>query len=487
MRVSATSLTLLAVGTLCPAAWAGGYFNGATGARAAGRGGAFTARADDLSAVAYNPAGLSHLQSSLVQVGNRFSYNGYSYRRAPTLDWGNAENGIPRYIEFAEVENETPWQPLDPMLGVASKLGLDDWAFALVAFAPGGVAHEKFPVEGGQRYMMVEREAIILNYSATVAWKFRQSFGIGASLQWIAVPKLKYALMIDGSPYSGSANAVSSELDMLATTEGSDYFTPNLVLGGWYRPAALLELGVSAQVLPSAMTTSSKLSVKAANPGLVGDVRVQRDGKPADDVRINFPMPLTFRSGVRYRYLDGEREKFDLELDATYETWSRVERFVVESDNLVANYQEQLVPVDRIEIEKQWRNTLTLALGGDYSVLPDRITARAGAYYETAVAGDAHSNVDFAGGPFLGFALGGSIYYRRFELAFAYEYRFQPTLSVSERDARVYQEVPGSQCQPPYTGPTCGAAYQGLPAPAVNAGTYRSHNHVASLDVLYRF
>ena len=487
MRVSVALLTLLALGTLCRAAEAGGYFNGATGARAAGRAGAFTARADDLSAVVYNPAGLGHLQSSLLQVGNRFSYNGYSYRRAPTLDWGNAESGIPRYVEFAEVHNQTPWQPLDPLLGVASKLGLDDWAFSLVAFAPGGVAHEKFPASGGQRYMMVEREAIILNYSATVAWKFRQLFGLGASLQWIAVPKLKYALMIDGSPYSGSANPVSSELDMLATTDGPDYFTPNLVLGGWYRPAPFLELAASAQVLPSSMATSSKLSVKAANPGLVGDVRLLRDGKPADDVRINFPMPLTFRSGVRYRNLDGEREKFDLELDATYETWSRVERFVVESNNLVANSQQQLVPIGRIEIEKQWRNTLTVALGGDYAVLPDQLTARAGAYYETAVADDAYANVDFASGPFLGLALGGSIYYRRFELAFAYEYRFQPTRSVSERDARLYQEVPGSQCRPPYTGPTCSAAYQGLPAPAVNAGSYRSYNHVASLDVLYRF
>src|SRR3954447_17057142 len=106
VRASVAALTLLALGTLCPAAEAGGYFNGTTGARAAGRAGAFTARADDLSAVAFNPAGLAHLQSSLLQVGNRFSYNGYSYRRAPTLDWGNAENGIPRYVEFAEVQNE---------------------------------------------------------------------------------------------------------------------------------------------------------------------------------------------------------------------------------------------------------------------------------------------------------------------------------------------------------------------------------------------
>jgi long-chain fatty acid transport protein len=487
MRFAAILPSLLALATLSPAAEAGGYFNGAKGARAAGRAGAFTARADDLSAVAFNPAGLAHLDTSLVQVGNRFSYNAYSYRRAPTLDWGNADNGVPRYVEFPEVENGKPWQALDPILGVASKLGLTDWTFALVAFSPAGLAQEDYPVGGGQRYMMVNREAIILNYSASAAWKFRNTFGLGASLQWIAVPKLKYALVIDGSPYPGTGNPVSSELDMLATTEGSDYFTLNAVLGGWYRPAPFLELGLSGQVLPSSMTTNSTLSVKATSPGLVGDVRLVRDGKPANDVQITFPMPLTFRGGVRYRQLDGEKELFDLELDATYETWSSVQRFVVESHDLVANYQEQLIPIGRIEIEKQWRNSLTLALGGDYTVLPGLLSARGGVYYETAVADRAHANIDFAGGQFLGFALGGSLYRGGLELALAYELRYQPPLSVSERDARVYQEVPGSPCRPPYTGSQCHQAYQGLPAPAVNAGTYRSHSHVASVDVIYRF
>jgi long-chain fatty acid transport protein len=487
VRALAVSLTLLVCATCSLPALAAGYFNGAKGARAAGRAGAFTARADDLSAVSFNPAGLSHVEGTLIQVGNRFSYNAHSYQRAPTLDWGDTDSGIPRYVEFAEVANEEPWQLLDPIVGVASKLGLRDWTFALAAFAPAGVAREVYPIGGGQRYMMVHREAIILNYSASAAWQFRKTFGLGGSLQWIAVPKLEYALVIDGSPYPKTGNPVESDLDMLATTEGADYFTLNAVLGAWYRPARFLELGVSGQVVPSQMSTDSKLSVKAVDPGLVGDVELLRDGEPADDVRITFPMPLTFRAGARYRHLDGDRELFDLELDATYETWSRVERFVVESNELVANYQEQLVPIGRIEIEKQWRDTLTLALGGDYALLPGRFTARGGAYYETAVAEDAYANVDFAGGPFLGFALGGSLYFGRLELAAAYEYRHQPTLSVAEGDARVYQEVPGSPCVAPYTGPECHDAYQGLPAPVVNAGTYRAHHHTASLDLLYRF
>ena len=95
-------------------ALAGGYYTGVRGARASGRAGAFTASADDLSAVALNPAGLTRVNGTLVQVGNRFSYNAYEFTRAPTLDWGNLDNRVPPYVEFAPARSQTPWQVLDP-------------------------------------------------------------------------------------------------------------------------------------------------------------------------------------------------------------------------------------------------------------------------------------------------------------------------------------------------------------------------------------
>ena len=60
MRVSVALTTLAAAATLAaPALADGGYFAGAQGARAAGRSGAFVARADDPTAIMYNPAGLA--------------------------------------------------------------------------------------------------------------------------------------------------------------------------------------------------------------------------------------------------------------------------------------------------------------------------------------------------------------------------------------------------------------------------------------------
>jgi long-subunit fatty acid transport protein len=467
---------------------AGGYFSGTSGARAMGRAGAFTVKADDLSAVTFNPAGLARLRATLIQGGNRFSYNAHSFTRAPTLDWGNTEAGVPPYVEFASVDNERPWQLLSPILGVASSLGLHDWGFALAAHAPPGISRQEFPVDGGQRYMMLSREAVILDYTASAAWKYRDVFGVGLSLQWIAVPRLSYELVIDANQFPGEVNPVNSELDMRARLSGSDPFTANAIVGAWYRPVEFLELGASLQFIPTSIETESTLSVVPLSPEIDEVVQLRRDGEPANDVGLSLPLPLTARLGIRYRHLRGSTELFDVELDVGYESWSRVEHFAMEGDGLIANLLAQRLDVGSIQIEKRWRDTVSVQLGGDVAVIPERFTLRGGLFYESATADESYAHVDFASGQQLGGTLGLSIFAQGLELAIAYEYRHQPQLDVGEADARVLQEVPGSQCLPPFTNPdTCHPQYLGRGAPAVNAGTYLAHSHVMALDLLYRF
>jgi long-subunit fatty acid transport protein len=486
---SAVRLLALLAATVAARAHAdGGYYSGTTGARAAGRAGAFTARADDLAAVIYNPAGLARAPGTLIQGGNRFSHNAQSFARQATLDWGDLQNGVPPYVQFAEVENEQPWQLLEPLLGVASDLGTRDFTFALSAHAPPGVGRVEFPQDGGQRYMMVGRDALIVDYGASAAWRLRDDFAVGAGLHWIHVPKLRYQLVIDASPFPGDVHPVSSTLDMLATVDGSDPFTLNAILGAWWRPTSFLELGLSGQVIPTAIETESTLHVDPLSPGIEEQVVLRRDGERADDVRLTLPLPITVRAGARYLHRRAERELFDVELDLVYESWSRVDSFVVDGDGLVANLLAQRVDVGRIEIEKHWRDTLGVRLGGDYAVLAALLTVRGGLFYETAVADRSHAHVDFAGGQQLGGALGASLFVLGLEVALAYQYRHQPGVVVSEAQSQVFQEVPASQCDPPFTDPDrCHPQYVGRPAAPANAGEHRAHSHATSLDVLYRF
>jgi len=464
----------------------GGYYAGVKGARAAGRGGAFTAKADDVSAVGINPAGLANIGTTMIQVGNRFSYNEHTFARSPTLDWRDTQS--PPYVTFPRVKNGAPWQVLDPLIGVATNFGLKDWGFAFAAYSPAGVARETYPDYGGQRYMMVRRNAQLLDYSLSAAWKFKDMFGIGASLVWIAVPTLDYSLMVNASPFSReNATPVAGGYDAYASVHGHDYFTLNAIVGGWFRAAPFLMFGLSGQVIPSQIETDSNVDVVAKSPS-VGKIQLSRNGQPANDVGLTLPLPMTFRAGARYIHHQGDRELFDIELDGVLETWQRVKTFHLDARDLQATASGETVAFADIDVQKQWQNTLGIHVGGDFNVLPDRLTARGGVYYETPVANPAYANIDFTSGKQLGFALGGSVHVSKLEIAFAYEYRVQPTVRVSDANARVYQAAPGTTCVAPYTDiAECSPYYLGRPSAPANGGEYFAYSHVMSLDGLYRF
>ncbi len=483
--------TLLgAVTVAAPALADGGYYSGALGARAAGRGGAFVARADDVTAVAINPAGLAQVDGTVFEFSNQSSYNSYAYTRAPTPDWGNAQNGVAPTVAFDTVRNGTPGQLADPFIGVASNLGLHDWGFAIAAFAPPGISKIQFPPDGGQRYLMTSREAIFLNYAASAAWKFRNVFGVGVTAEWITVPRLVYSLVINANPAPGAANPVSSMYDILATTTGSDPFTFNAILGAWYRPTPSFEIGLAGQIVPANVVTHSTLSATAVDQAMLGDVTLTRQGVPATDVTVKLPLPLMARAGARYRHLAGGREVYDVELDVEYETWSRANQFTLDTNGLEATAAgNQTIMLGQIVVPKQWRDTVSVKLGGDFALSPDLWTLRAGAYYETAVAPPAYANVDFPGGAQIGGAVGASLALSPgLELALAYQLRFQPSVTVSEANARVFQQTPASPCAAPYTDPnTCNVNYPGQPSPSVNAGTYTATSQIVSIALVYRY
>ncbi len=340
---------------------------------------------------------------------------------------------------------------------------------------------------GGQRYMMLGREAIILNYVASAAWKFRDLFGVGATLEWISVPRLNYSLMIDGSPFQQAANPVRSALDMVASTRGSDWFTFNAIVGAWYRPVPSLQFGVAGQVVPNSIETNSTLTVTPRRHDNGAGRHSRATISPANDVSVILPLPLSARAGARYRGLAGTREVFDVELDVEYETWSRVNDFTVDTHGLIAISQDADANLGQIKIPKRWRDTVAVKLGGDVAVIPDRLALRAGAFYETAVAPSSHANVDFAGGAMFGGTVGGSVPFGAWEVALAYQFRRQRR-SACRRTPRAST----SRCRP---APACRrtpaprairTSWASRP-PAVNAGTYNATFHHLSLAVLYRF
>lgn len=474
-------------------AFGAGYYAGPIGATAIGRGGAFVARADDLSAAFYNPAGLVKLATPLhVHVENKAAYSSLTFARAPTRD-GRSESAP--LVDFETSENRRRWRPLGPLVGVASTFGLRDFAFALMSFTPSGAANTEFPLEGGQKYLLVERDVVVFNTSLSAAWRPQPNLAVGVSVQAISVPSINYQLVIDNAPGSGVDvyNPVASALDMLTTIRASDPFTLNLTAGFWARPADDFEVGISAQLLPANIEAKGTLDIVPVSPGtleiLAGfeppvtpedAVSLSRDGEPANDVRLKLPLPLTFRAGTRFidRRADGS-ERFDVEVNATYETWSRVRAFTMSSNNLEANLSALAaapIPLGAISVPKHWQDSLTLAVGSDIQPAGWPLRLRCGAYYETPVTPRQYAHVDFPGGAHVGVGAGVTLPLGSFALVLAYEGRHMLALSTSESEGQVRQVKPNLGANP-------------LPAaspPVVNAGTYTFGSHNLALAVEWK-
>lgn len=486
LRTLAAGIATLALLLMPRPVAAGGVEVGDQGARAAGRGGALTVRADDLSAIYYNPAGLARLRGTRIYYSHRLAYSNVEFRRARTLDWSDATHGVPRLVEFEPVFNEAPFFPDAMMFAVSSDFGLEDWTFAGGVYGPPAIGYYSFPDDGPQRYMLTEQDVMVAFYTASVAWKHENKFGIGASLQWIDVPKFVFELVVDGNMGPKVVNPEQSRFDFHTRIEGEDRFGLTGIIGAWYRPFENLEFAAAGRVYPVYIDTNSRLTVTPDNLELTEPALITKNGIEDNRVSFSMAMPVQLRAGARYFYAKGNREIFDVELDLHYDFWSIVDRYTLDAQVTTEVLGQQL-DLDQVNIERQFQNTFAARLGSDFNVVPGWLWLRAGFMYETPAVKPEYAYLDafsfhrFA--PSAGFTVS---LWGVADLSVAYTYVFHPPVVVNEEDSKVYQQMPGSPCKAPYTNTNvCADHYLGMPGAPSNAGTYLVDHHLmnASLSI----
>lgn len=443
-------------------AHAGGFEIPDTGARAAGRGGAMVAGADDLTALHYNPGALARQRGTNFLYNHNLIFHRASFTRAPLTAevWGEDRS-------FDRVEDRRKVFPLGLFAVVSSDFGLRNWTFAAGVYGPSAVGRHDYPAYGAQSFQLTRMDVLMAYYSVAAAWKLRDVFGVGVTVQYVDMLQMKYALVVDSRAVTGlnptpddSGTQLETQLNL------KDRTAATAQVGLWYRPHRRVELGLASRVVPVYLRPEGGVSVD--KPQLV-----------TGDIRVSMPLvlPATLRGGVRYIHDVGtganSRKWFDLELDVVYENWSSIDSFDLELSGSISGQE-----LSDLEIAKKWKDTVSVRLGGDFFALPPYLTLRAGGYVETPTQDPEYAHLDFPaflrGGVGAGLTAGAKGIYG----TIGYMHVFQQARNVSEAQGQVFQQRPLAPCP---------AECDGLSGVPANAGRFRSSFDMLNLGFEIRF
>ncbi len=481
---------ILAGWLLSPAAAeAGGFEFPDHGVQALGRGGAFTARADDLSALWHNPAGLTKTRGWLnLLISDSLTWPFSRFERASAEGIVGVRDGITNY-RFKPVEDEGGLFPLGAMLALSSDFGLEDWTFAIGVFPPNAVGGTRFnpgstvqgspdspecptakmgdtiecPSENAARYTLIQKDITLLYINAAAAWRPLDNFSVGLNVIFMTMPKVDYRLMVDGAMSDQYLHPSNSEFDILARIDVADPFAISAMLGLDYAPADMVELGLAFQFLPTWIEAKGKIHLGYEGSTLIS----QFEPLTPQDVTLKFTLPMKLRFGARYAYPNIHNEIFDIELDVVWEMWSFLDAFRIDytgagdvkllpKGSASGDQSIKTIALEDIRLTKNYRDTVSVRLGGDYRVIRPGpgdwfgLTLRLGGFYESPSVDTAYANLDVQGGH--RFGVGGGLTARlwAFDVSLAYQHLFQTSRDVS--DSRVVQQRPSIECE---AGDTC--------------------------------
>ena len=359
-------------------------------------------------------------------------------------------------------KNQKSFFPLNGLIAMSYQLE-SGTTLGFSVHGPNGSGASKYPIQGGQRYMMTELDGI-LGFVGASAAHGGDNWGIGATLQWAVMTNMNYKLVVDGEA-SKNLNPNVNSLDVEAEISVKDQAAFTAILGAWYRPTAHFEIAVAGRVLPVNFNAKGDVNVSnTPNQTMFESSQLNiADGAAAFD----FTLPQTARLGLRYFGLDDQgEENYDIELAFVYEGWSVMDELQVRLQGYVPALGADL---EDVVIPKRWRDTLSARLGGSYR-LSSELTLMSGLFFEQGATPKQYANIDFPsydrfGGSFgLSYQLTDS-----FQVVIGSLHILKHQVEVNEYEAKVFQQRPIAPCPERCGTDANDEAYSGVPA---NAGLH---------------
>lgn len=463
--MTAAVLIISGMGLAPAPALGAGYEVGSVGAVALGRGGAFTARADDLTALSVNPAGLAGLAGTRVLGSLELPWARLKFTRA-----GTDADGQP----FRPVSNQGGAGYV-PFGAVSSDFGGKGFTAALGAFGPSAYGRSRFDPSGPQRFQFVSMDLMLALYGAAIGWRPTPALDLGVSVQLGHVLRARMSQGLNA--WFGTAQGPNPGYDMRATLDFRNAFGLGILLGALYRPPVQgLQIGLAVRPFPVHFELEGTLTPAYPGAYLARLASAGRVYLTSARARSSLDLPAEARLGIRWAWGAGKHEG-DIEADVAWERWSVVDRMDVSLGGALAIRQDlgadDVHPLHAVTVPRSWRDTAAVRLGSDVSAIPGWLTVRAGAFWESAAVPEATTRLDFPSFQRVGLSAGFTVTVRPVDLSVGYAHVFQPGRTVSPGTSASVVQMPLSPCQPPYQGTAC--ATQGVPPGyEVGAGRYES-------------
>ncbi|WP_298067515.1 outer membrane protein transport protein [uncultured Mailhella sp.] len=324
-----------------------------------GPAGGMVARADDASAVAYNPAGITQIPGTSMQAGLAVSMLNFDlYRRdtGTTVSSSDQAWPIPHFYLTHQLSDRV-WFGM----GMFTRYGLgsqfpDNWGRP----SPGTPG---IPVLGGAQLTGVLKSVTLisstLNPNIAVKLSDRWSVSAGVSYTWGYLSlNQQYNLGMNGTSVAGA--------DARMHSENGYAFGFNFGLHARFNEQ--WSAGLTYRSREDMSFSGMNRFRFSGNSAYVGMLKSYMQSCSADG-KLSVPDVITL--GVMYKPL----ENLSFEADLGYTVWSRYR-------NLNINMHDA-PPPQQFHEQKNWHDTWAFTLGVEYAPI-DWMTLRAGFTYETS-------------------------------------------------------------------------------------------------------
>jgi long-chain fatty acid transport protein len=429
-------------------AMAAGFRLPEAGAKAMGMGFAFTAQADDPSAIYFNPAGIMQLEGNNVMAGTTFvKLNGGEFTGTTPLTYGATETETQKDLNF-----------FIPNMYFTKKVS-PNFAFGVGIFAPFGLGQEYQDRNASffrTAVTKIDLQTVVIN--PTVAFKVNEFLSFGAGIDYM-FGKAKLGRTSVVNNVSNPVNLYNLDLKGDGDAWGYNFgflLTPsqNWKVGFSYRSPFNLTIK-DGDVDVFNISTDNIVAaggLAGTYPGVVkpawgaaGTTSFTTKGS------TTLRLPATAALGIAYI-----RDRLTVEADLDITFWHSYKRLDID-------IRDQGALLADINSQRSWKDVAAFRIGGEYRVT-DPLALRAGFVYDPTPVPAETMDAFLPDATRLNYTVGAGYKYKNWTFDGSYLY-------VDKKERTVNNQASG-------TFPSYGSGFN---------GKWSGDTHVVAFDVAYKF